>query len=101
MSTIDRVISWKFNGQEGMCTREGVITKFPGGIPSQADQDAWTAEYLVAFPVGYDEWQADMQAFKMSRELENHITDQHAGVAGNPFDQAEYDAKVARRGQRP
>ena len=28
-----------------METVEGVITKFPGGIPSQADQDKWTAEY--------------------------------------------------------
>jgi len=45
MSNIGAVIGWKFNHQAGMSTRDGVITEFPGGIPSQADQDAWTAEY--------------------------------------------------------
>jgi len=43
--SIAEVIGWKFNHQEGMSTRDGVITEFPGGIPSQADQDKWTAEY--------------------------------------------------------
>lgn len=51
MSNIADVIGWKFNHQPGMRCREigGVLTivEFPGGIPSQADQDAWTAEYLV------------------------------------------------------
>jgi len=46
---ISKVISWKFNDQPGMMCKEidGVlkIVKFPGGIPSQADQDLWTAEY--------------------------------------------------------
>jgi hypothetical protein len=50
MSSIAEVIGWKHNHQEGMCCREnsdGVmeITEFPGGIPSQALQDTWTAEY--------------------------------------------------------
>ena len=45
MTDIGTVIGWKFNHQEGMCTRDGVITKFPNGIPSQADQDKWTKEY--------------------------------------------------------
>ena len=45
MAHISKVISWKFNDQAGMETRDGVITKFPGGIPSQSDQDTWTAEY--------------------------------------------------------
>ena len=49
MTTIAEVIGWKFNHQAGMRTKNGVITAFPGGIPSQADQDAWTAEYLVAY----------------------------------------------------
>jgi hypothetical protein len=47
--TIADVIGWKFNHQPGMCCREisGVLTivEFPGGIPSQDQQDAWTAEY--------------------------------------------------------
>ena len=45
MTNIGEVIGWKFNHQEGMTTRNGVITEFPNGIPSQADQDKWTKEY--------------------------------------------------------
>ena len=48
MANIAQVISWKFNDQAGMETRDGVITKFPGGIPSQSDQDTWTTEYANA-----------------------------------------------------
>lgn len=47
MSDIANVISWKHNDQAGMCTVDGVITEFPDGIPSQADQDKWTTEYEV------------------------------------------------------
>ena len=42
---ISAVIGWKFNEQAGMKTNDGVITEFPGGIPSQAEQEAWTVEY--------------------------------------------------------
>lgn len=42
---IAEVIGWKFNHQPGMSTRSGVITGFPGGIPSQAEQDTWRLEY--------------------------------------------------------
>ena len=45
MNTIGQVIGWKFNNQSGMSTYDGVITEFPNGIPSQSDQDLWTAEY--------------------------------------------------------
>ena len=45
MTYIGAVIGWKFNHQSGMATRDGVITEFPNGIPSQADQDKWTKEY--------------------------------------------------------
>jgi hypothetical protein len=45
MTNIGIVIGWKHNHQPGMMTKDGVITEFPGGIPSQADQDRWTAEY--------------------------------------------------------
>ena len=51
MINIANVVGWKFNNQEGMVCKniDGVITiiEFPGGIPSQADQDAWTAEYTA------------------------------------------------------
>tara|TARA_R110000803_G_scaffold33773_5_gene73964 strand:- start:5244 stop:5534 length:291 start_codon:yes stop_codon:yes gene_type:complete len=45
MTDIASVIGWKHNHQEGMSTKDGVITAFPGGIPSQTLQDTWTAEY--------------------------------------------------------
>ena len=45
MSNIGTVIGWKFNNQSGMSTRDNVITEFPNGIPTQAEQDLWTAEY--------------------------------------------------------
>tara|TARA_R110000744_G_C19273039_1_gene552726 strand:- start:24 stop:332 length:309 start_codon:yes stop_codon:yes gene_type:complete len=45
MSNIAAVIGWKFNDQPGMVTKNNVITDFPGGIPSQADQDTWSEEY--------------------------------------------------------
>ena len=45
MTDISVVIGWKFNHQQGMTTRAGVITKFPGGIPSDEDQAKWLKEY--------------------------------------------------------
>ena len=78
MTTIAEVIGWKFDHQEGMRTRNGVITAFPGGIPSQADQDAWTKEYLVVY---------NAQAYARSRKEEYPPWDEqldhiyHSGVA--------------------
>lgn len=47
--SIAEVIGWKFSNQPGMRCAEinsvMRIVEFPGGIPSQAEQDAWTAEY--------------------------------------------------------
>ena len=42
---ISQVIGWKFNNQAGMSTKGNEITAFPNGIPTQAEQDLWTAEY--------------------------------------------------------
>jgi len=58
MTDMAAVIGWKFDHQPGMCTKDGVITEFPGGIPSQADQDAWTAEYEAQIPTM--EWKEKM-----------------------------------------
>ena len=58
---IGEVIGWKFNHQEGMSTRDGVITEFPGGIPSKVDQSAWTAEY---------EAHVQANAYKSKRQAE-------------------------------
>jgi len=50
------VIGWKFNHQSGMRCKEidGAIeiTEFPGGIPSQAEQDLWTSEYQAWVAAG-------------------------------------------------
>jgi len=45
MSKIGAVIGWKFNHQAGMETKNGVITAFPGGIPSDEDINTWKNEY--------------------------------------------------------
>ena len=102
MTNIGTVIGWKFNHQEGMSTRDGVITTFPGGIPSQADQDKWTAEYLVEFPEGFEDWKASMQRSDdgMPRYLEDLITDKFDGNAG-PNLQVRYDTKIELRGTKP
>ena len=50
MTDIGTIIGWKFNHQAGMKTKAGVITAFPGDIPSQAEQDAWIAEYEATVP---------------------------------------------------
>ena len=45
MSNIAEVIGWKHNHQAEMSTADGVITAFPGGIPSAEDQAVWTTQY--------------------------------------------------------
>ena len=102
MSNIGTVIGWKFDNQEHMVTREGVITEFPGGIPSQADQDKWTAEYLVEFPEGFDEWKETIQATdaEMPRYLEDLITD-NPTLTINEYTQVKYDAKIELRATKP
>ena len=96
------VIGWKFNNQEGMETFDGVITKFPGGIPSQADQDTWTAEYLVEFPEGYDEWKESMQGTDngMPRYMEDLISSNASLVIPAEM-KKRYDDKIKVRGERP
>ena len=76
MIHIAEVIGWKFDHQEGMSCRENdkgvlVITEFPGGIPSQADQDAWTAEYEALQPTR--DWEVAMTETDsdIPRELED------------------------------
>jgi len=98
---ISQVIGWKFNNQPGMQTRGDVIIKFPGGIPSQADQDTWTAEYLVQFPEGFDDWKETIQATDdgMPRYLEDLITENNLSMPA--FLQQKYLAKIKIRGERP
>ena len=100
MKNIGEVIGWKFNHQPGMVTRDGVITEFPGGIPTQADQDLWTAEYDALQSTR--DWQASMSATdsSMPRWFEDYITENSVTLApGRAKDS--YDAKVALRAGRP
>ena len=79
MSNIGEVIGWKHNHQAGMCTNDGVITEFPGGIPSAEDQATWTTEY---------EAHVAANAYKGKRQIEYPtIADQlddlyHNGIDG-------------------
>ena len=45
MSINTDALLWKHQDVEGILIRNDVILEFPGGIPSQADQDTWTVEY--------------------------------------------------------
>jgi len=85
MIPIGLVIGWKFNHQEGMVTRDGVITEFPEGIPSQADQDKWTKEY---------EEYVSANAYKEKRKPEYPpMTDYLDGIVKG--DQAQIDKYIA------
>ena len=101
MTDIAEVIGWKFNHQAGMSTRDGVITAFPGGIPSQADQDLWTAEYDTLQTTR--DWESSMQASDSTgipRWFEDYVTENSIGLApGRAKDN--YDAKVALRATKP
>ena len=85
MANIANVIGWKFNHQEGMTTVDNVITEFPGGIPSQEEQDTWVVEY-----------EAHLKAIEYmeKRKFEYPpIEDQldmiyHAGLGGDEFQEA-------------
>jgi len=61
----------------------------------EAKQAAWD----IADPMS--KWKREMNKFKMSRMMENLITKHFNGVAGDDYDQAEYDKKIKIRGERP
>ena len=85
MTDIGTVIGWKFNHQSGMETRDGVITEFPDGIPSQSDQDKWTKEY---------EEYVSANAYKEKRKEEYPpIVDYLDGIVKG--DQAQIDKYIA------
>ena len=85
MTDIGAVIGWKFNHQSGMATRDGVITEFPNGIPSQADQDKWTKEY---------EEYVSANAYKAKRKAEYPpIVDYLDGIVKG--DQTQIDKYIA------
>ena len=100
MTDIGTVIGWKFAHQEHMATRDGVITEFPGGIPSQADQDKWTAEYEAYLPT--QQWQETMAESdsSMTRMWEDFLT--LNGTDGLPqITKDRHISKVALRATKP
>jgi len=75
-------------------------------------KQAYTTVNLVDKTIIYDSatdtadremrvWKYSISKFGMSRQMENHIKDHHAGVAGNDYDQTIYDSKIKLRGERP
>lgn len=44
MTDLMDALAWKFPSNS-MRAVDNVLLEFPGGIPSQADQDLWVAEY--------------------------------------------------------
>ena len=79
MSNIATVIGWKFNNQSGMSTSNRVITAFPDGIPSQADQDLWTAEY-EAHLVSTEYSRNRKEEYDQLNQWEMHFDDQRDGT---------------------
>ena len=77
--SIVEVIGWKFNHQKGMRCKEidGVmqIVEFPGGVPSQADQDLWTQEYndWIASTVKLYESMDSKQAAKIITNYSDNV----------------------------
>ena len=92
MTDIGAVIGWKFNNQQGMSTREGVITAFPGGIPTQAEQDLWTAEYEAYLPT--KAWKQAMAGTDAIPRWAEDI------ISGDPPAQSTLDAVAAKKALR-
>lgn len=68
----------------------------------EASADAREAQIAAEKPM--KDWVIMMQesdANDMSREMEDHITDHHEGIAGNQYSQIKYDAKKMKRSQKP
>ena len=92
MTDIASVIGWKFNHQSGMSTRDGVITAFPGGIPTQAEQDLWTAEYEAYLPT--KAWKQAMAGTDAIPRWAEDI------ISGDPPAQSTLDAVAAKKALR-
>ena len=79
MNHISEVIAWKFNNLQVMTTKGGVIVQFPGGIPSPAEQAAWTAEYELRdiakerLDKAFTESDRDSLTYETLFDLENRV----------------------------
>ena len=73
-----------------------------GNYKNRATRDE--EERVANLPTPMDTWKRDMartDRLGMPRYLEDHITDDHDGVAGNEFLQGKYDNKKALRATKP
>jgi len=77
------------------------------GWAEQSVVEGWEAAYLISQKEGGQpmiDWEKAMlnsDQSMITRELEDHIKDDHDGVAGNEFLQAKFDGKRALRSERP
>mgnify|MGYP003627324493 FL=1 len=56
-------------------------------------------EQRTTAQIATDEWKSDMAEFKLSREVEDLITE--GSLSMNAYQKTIYDAKVARRAEKP
>ena len=72
------------------------------GVATKGELEAWNDEKF-AYLKPIEDWKEKIAETDagMPRYLEDHITDDHDGVAGNEFLQAKYDKKRALRSERP
>jgi len=45
---IPEALTWANSDAQGISTREGVITAWPGSMPTQAQVDQWEVDYAAA-----------------------------------------------------
>jgi len=55
---LGKILQYKFGMVSGITISDSKIIECPGGIPSQAEQDKWTAEYEAQIPTL--EWKEKM-----------------------------------------
>jgi hypothetical protein len=73
-----------------------------GNYKNRATRDE--EERVANLPIPTEEWKRAMartDRMGMPRYLEDHIADDHGGVAGNEFLQAKFDDKKALRLEKP
>jgi len=80
---------------------DGIAKKVPLTDQEEIDKDTEEVQWLAGKPMR--EWKLKIAKTDsgMPRFLEDHITDDHDGVAGNEFLQAKYDEKKLLRAARP
>jgi len=79
----------------------GEKTKVPCTAEEELAIEESKAVYLAETPMREWKYKISKTDNGMPRSLEDHIKDDHDGVAGNEFLQGKYDDKRALRSERP